>query len=433
MFIFKIIHIFNNHQKFIFMKKIHLLILGIILLFTTNIKAQLGNNYCSNYRNYNELRDDKNPSDLQTKEFYNPVIGYGDTREKAKYNAKIVALRTLLYNQMYLENPIIDSLMAQFAGEVLLINDDEVIVRKKHGQYFAKVFTVKYNKELIDYIKMYVDNFLKQQGAFTYNPYILINGDAGTKSVYDNATKVFATALLSSKYHLDGIKDTRMLELAKLPAKPANYCPCKGFQYYITGNKYLDYINALKNNANQQINLDILFSLDTISIIPIPGSSDKIIDYHILVFNAHNATIILEFDSKDTCSGLSDYECAANALNHVFERDADAIMFELLKRYSNYIRTAHEFSLLICDSLIDNNKTALLEGTLSSCKIFAQGSIRPGKWTNNGKAIGNTYNGRTYLLDPLALRSVVTRIVMDAGISDFEIYTSGNTYMVIPK
>jgi len=414
------------------MKKISILLTVAILFFATNIQAQLSNG-CSNYRSYIDLRDNTDIDDYKDKEFYNPIEGIGETREKAIYNAKVLALRTVMYNQMYLENPIVDSLMAEFAGEILLLKEDDLIIKKRKGVYKCKVFEVKYNEELLNYVKTYIDNFLKMQAIFIVNPNIIRNADAGTKRIYGNARGSFETNLAASKYHLDGIVEGRMLELADLDAKPANYSPCDSFMYYSTGNGYFDFITSMKLNANQSINIDVIFSIDTITIAPIPNTNDKTITFRLMAIDAHNANVIMIYEAKEICNGVSDFDCVQNAINIVFERDADLIMYELMKRYSNYIRTAQEFSLLICNNLLDNNKIAILEGDLSACKLFATGSIRPGEWTNNGTAIGNSYNGRTYVLDQLILRSNITKLLIGAGLQNFDVYTTGTTYIILPK
>lgn len=414
------------------MKKITFLFVVAILFFATNLKAQL-NGGCSNYLSYVDLRDNTDIDDYKDHEFYDPIIGRGDTEAKAKYNAKVLALRTVMYNQMYLENPVVDSLIAEFAGEILKVKEDDLIVRKKKGVYTCKLFEVKYNKELLDYVKTYIDNFLKTQAIFIVNPNVIKNADAGTKGVYNDARGAFEAALGASKYHLDGIIEGRMLEIADLVAKPANYSPCNQFKYYATGNGYLDWITGMKLNANQQINIDIIFSVDSITLTQLPNSNDKEVKFTLKAIDAHNANVIMIYELKETCSSANDFECVKNAIGVVFQRDANLIMYELLKRYSNYIRTAQEFSLLICDDLLDNNKIAVLEGDLASCKLFATGSIRPGEWTNNGVAIGSSYNGRTYVLDQLILRSNITKLLIGAGLTNFDVYTTGSTYIVLPK
>lgn len=412
------------------MKKIVFLFAFLAMLFSSSF-AQIGGGGCSNYRSYIDMKDDTDIDDYKYKEFYSPIIGYGDTREKAIYNAKILALRTVMYNQMYLENPIVDSLMAEFAGEILLVKEDDLIIKKKKGQYRCKVFEVKYNEDLLEYIKMYVDNFLKMQAIFIVNPHIIKFGDVGTKDVYNNARGAFETNMAASKYHLDGIVEGRMLETADLLPKPANYDPCTSFKYYETGNPYLDLITGIKLNSNQQINIDIVFSIDTITITHI-SSNEKLVTFRLMAIDAHNANVIMIYEAKSTEDAINDKEAVEMAINKVFSRDADAIMYELMKRYSNYIRTAQEFSLLICDDLLDNNKIAVLEGDLASCKLFAQGSIRPGEWTNNGVSIGNSYNGRTYILDQLVLRSNITKLLIGAGFQNFDVYVTGTTYIVLP-
>lgn len=414
------------------MKKITIFFTVAILFFASSVKAQF-NGGCSNYRSYVDMRDNTDISNYQYKEFYDPVVGVGASREKAIYNAKVLALRTVMYNQMYLENPMVDTLMAEFAGEILLVKEDDLIIRKKRGEYTCKVLEVRYNKELLNYVKTYIDNFLKAQAIFIINPNVTKYADAGTIGIYNDAKRAFETALGASKYHLDGIIEGRMLEIADLPPKPANYSPCSGFKYYETGNGYLDWITGMKLNVNQQINIDIIFSVDTITLTQIPNSNEKEVKFSLKALDAHNANVIMIYELKDTCSSVNDYECVKNAIGVVFSRDADLIMYELMKRYSNYIRTAQEFSLLICDSLLDNNKIAVLEGDISSCKLFATGSIRPGEWTNNGVAIGSSYNGRTYVLDQLILRSNITKLLIGAGLANFDVYTTGTTYIVLPK
>ncbi len=421
------------------MKKLSFLLVISFFLNFFNLNAQIQKDYCSNFKNYHQIRDDTN--NLKVKKFLNyPIEAYGDTKGEAKINAKIQALNQILYNQMYLDNPLVDSIVSEFSGEaVFLISRKYDIAktrpwkdRKILGKYTCFVYEIEYNPELVDFLKKHIDNFIKMQGTFIINPYIIKDGDVGTKNLYNNAKNNFHTAINKSRYKLDGLKDLRLLEFAELPDKPTDYNPCEGFKYYKTDNKYLNYINAITNNANRQINIDFIFSVDTISIIEIPNSSKKITNFHLMAFNVHNATEILVYDSKDTCQG-TDYECVENSMNHVFERDKDIIMYELIKRYSNYIRDGVEFSLLICDSLLNDEISITLEESFIDCSLFADGSIRPGEWTNNGVDIGDTYNGRTYMLDPLKFKTRIYRLLQQAGLENFNIDVSGMSYVITPK
>lgn len=414
-------------------------IILLLFLFTAFIANAQLSNYCDDFQSYKQLLDNK--TNFVNADFSdNPVIGYGETQQKAMLDAKVQVLNRILYNQMYIDNPLVDTLIGQFSGEVINLVKDEYDMGKtpkkyrSNGKFTCIVNKISYNSKLTDFLKEKIDNFLKSQAVFIINPFVDINGDALTKQVYNDAKTKFLTAMGASKYKLDGIKETRMLEIPVLPYKPVNYNPCdSGFRYYRTANKYLDFVNGIINNANRSLNVDIVFSIDTITVTKTPDLSHKVVSFHILAVDAHNSSIIMVYDLNDSVdANLSDFDGVKNATNSIFTKKADVLMYELIKRYSNYIRDGVEFSMNICSKLLTQGKADELEDILATCNMFVKGSIKPGEWRNNGESIGKMYTGRTYIIDPLLLKTNLRKMLKDVGLVNFTIDVSGLTYIVTP-
>lgn len=417
------------------MKKITLILIVTVLMFQDSF-SQILNNYCSDFQSYKQMINNSN-NYLVIDFEDNPVMSFGSNLEKAKYNAKANVLKRIMYNQVYLDNPIVDTILSQFAGELIKISNDDFSAGKSPKKYrsngkFASITNkASYNKLATEFLKEKIDYFLKSQAVFIINPFVNADGDPLTKQIYNDARQKFLTALGASKFKLDGIKETKMLEFAELSAKPTDYNPCmNGFLYYKTGNKYLDFVTAMVNNSNRTINVDFIFTIDTITITKTPDQTKKVVTFHILAIDAHNASIVMVYDLNDSIdANNSDFDCVKNSINWVFNKNADIIMYELIKRYSNYIRDGAEFSLLICENIL-KGKQDKLEEILATCNLFVKGSIKPGQWREKGTSIGFMYTGRTYLLDPLLLRANLRKILNDAGLSSFSIDVSGMTYVI---
>lgn len=419
------------------MKKIVLLAL---LIITGNVlsNAQIQKGGCNDYKNYNALV--KDASGLKKKSFEDdPIKIYGLSPVDVKYKAKIEVLKRLTGNQQYLNNPRVDSILAEFAGEVVFLQKDEYEVfktRKKEkdlGAYTCFVYNTVYNPDLIEFLTYQINNFIKYSVTFIINPYIEHDGYASTKDLYKNALASFHTLILQPKYGFDNVVEDRMLEKAKLQAKPANYNPAEGFQTYKTGNKYLDYATSITTNANRSRQVDIILSIDTITVNKVPGTEKRNVNFHVIGFNTHTATEILVFDSKIEIEANNDYDAVEAAINTVFARDVDKYIYDMTKRYSSYARNGMLFSIKIADSLVNDNNEMMLEQAMLDCKLFADGSIAPGEWRNNGQQIGRTYEGRTYLLDRLRLKIMIFQLLQNAGFRDFKLDISGTDYIITPK
>ena len=422
------------------MKKLFsLTILVLFVSISFQLNAQINKGGCSDYKNYDKMKKER--ANLKDKEFFDPIIAYGNTVAEAKYNAKIMVLKTLTGNQMYLDNPRVDSIFAEFAGEVVFLLKDEYEVPKtrkklvKEGKpkYTCFVYRTKYDPAMIDYLQYHINNFIKYSVVFIINPYILENGDVPTKELYNRALDKFHTKCLEPKYKFDNVIELRMLERTKLNPKPTNYNPAKGFQVYKTGNKYLDFVTSIKENSNRTRQVDIVLSIDTITISKQQNSSEKLVNFHIVGYNTHTATEILIFDSKLSVDATNDYDAVDIALNSVFNRDIDAYMYDMTKRYSSYVRDGILFSIKIADTLMTQNVSLILEQSLLDCKLFADASIHPGMWRNNGQTIGKTYEGRTYLLDPLRLKITIIQMLQNAGLKDFNTDISGSDFIITPN
>lgn len=422
------------------MKKIISLTLILAFLAVSfQLNSQIAKGGCSDFKNYKAMNDDK--TNLKDKNYDDPIIAYGATPEKAKYNAKILVLRDLVKNQTYLDNPRVDSIFAEFAGEMVFLLGDEYDVaktrpksdRERLGEYTCFVYKTKYNPDLIDFLGYYINNFVKYSVVFIINPYIEKDGDAPTKELYHKAMDNFHAMCMKPKYKFDNVIELRMLERSKLQPKPANYNPAEGYQSYITGNKYLDFVTSITNNENKSRQVDLVFSMDTISINK-TADGKKEVTFHMIGYNTHTATEILVYDSKVTVEATNDYDAVDIAMNGVFERDIDKYMYDIVKRYSSYIRDGMLFSVKIADELVADDMLRMkLERSMLDCKMFAEGSIAPGTWMNKGKQIGKSYEGRTYLLDRMRLNIMMYDIINNAGIKDFNITVSGTDFIVTPK
>ncbi len=419
------------------MKKIlSLLIILSLLLAFTNLNAQI-NRGCSDFKNYNQMKDET--TNLTPKEFFEPVVGYGASKAEAKYNCKIAILKELTENQMYLNNARVDSVLAEFAGEVVFLPKKKFDVFKTRkndihlGMYTCMAYETQYNKELIEFLKYYLNNFIKSSVVFIINPYIEKNGDQPTKDLYNQALNNLHTQCLQPKYKFDNVINLDIIERAKLPEKPANYNPAEGYRTYITGNKYLDFVNSIKYNENNSRQVDIVLSIDTITITKVPNSSQRIVNFHIIGYNVNTATEILVFDSKIEIEASNDFDAVDMAIKTVFERDIDKYMYDMVKRYSSYTRDGMLFTIKIAGTLLNQTKTSSLEQSMMDCKLFAESSINPSSWMNNGQKIGSIYEGRTYLLDRLRLKNNIILLLSGAGITHFLVNIEGTSYIVTPE
>ncbi|MBN2894060.1 MAG: hypothetical protein JXL97_19475 [Bacteroidales bacterium] len=421
------------------MKRIISLTVFLILLsLSLQISAQIGKGGCSDFKNYKQMKDDRD--NLKDKEFFEPITAYGSSKAEAKYNTKVLILRELIGNQMYLDNPRVDSVLAEFAGEVVFLLKDEYDVfktkkkyRAENGLYTCMVYRTKYNPDLIEFLQYYINTFIKYSVVFIVNPYIERDGDAPTKELYNSALNGFHTMCLQPKYKFDNVIELRMLERAKLQPKPADYNPAEGFQSYATGNKYLDFVTSITNNANRSRQVDIVFSMDTITITKVPNTDQRIVNFHLIGYNTNTATEILIYDSKYTVDGASnDYDAVDLALKEVFARDIDNYMYDIAKRYSSYLRDGMLFSLKISDSLLTQNIELSLEQSMLDCKLFAESSINPAVWRNNGQQIGKSWEGRTYLLDRLRLKLMMIDLLKNAGVTNFNVDIAGTDFIVTP-
>lgn len=418
------------------MKKI--LLLTLLLLGKITFSQQF-TNLCQEFESYKQM--------LQTQANFlavdfeqDPIMAFGNTIEEAKYKAKIMTIKKIMYNEVLLNNPIVDSILSEFAGEIIKFDKDNITVGKTpkkykkqgFGKFSALVTKVTYNKKATEFLKEKIDYFLKSQVIFIINPNVNEYADPLTKQIYNDARQKFLSALGASRYKLDGIKETRMFEIEQLPAKPQNYSPCSmDFRFYKTGNKYLDYILALINNPNRTINVDFIFTIDTITITKTPDNQKRV-NIHILAIDAHNASIVMVYDLYENFQPtLPDIECVKNAINTTFSKNTDAIMYELIKRYSNYIRDGVEFSLLICNELISENEN--LEYNITTCNLFVKGSVKPNEWRDSGISIGKNYTGRTYAIDPLLFKTAITQLLKNSGINNFKIDIAGMTFVVTKK
>ena len=389
---------------------------------------------CNDFKNYSTMVKDH--SNLKEKEF-DDLTAYGATPQEAKYNAKIQILALLTGNQQYLNNPRVDSILAEFAGELDFLIKDEYDVFKTRrkfrdlGKYTCIVYRTKYNQELIDYLQYYLNNFIKYSVVFIINPYIDQNADILTKELYQKALAELKSQFLQPKYKFDNVIEDRMLEKAKLQPKPADYNPAEGYKVYKTGNKYLDYVLSITNNANRSRQVDVIISVDTIKIVT--NGDNRTVTFHIIAYDTHTATLIMDYNSEYTVQKSNDYDAVDAAIPFVFKQDIDNYMYDMVKRYSSYIRDGVLFSLKIAGTLLDDDKTDDLEYALSECKLFAEGSINPGEWRNNGEVIGKTYEGRTYLIDRLRLKMQMKQLLKNVGLTNFRIDVSGSDYIVTPK
>ncbi len=417
------------------MKKLFALLFLLTSVYFVSAQIQKGG--CQDFKNYNTMVKDK--TTLTEKEFDVPIIVYAKDEKQAKYNLKVEILRDLTGNTVYLNNPRVDSVLAEFAGEVIFLvaGEYETFKTKKKdrdkGNYAALAYRIKYNKELIEYVTYHINTFIKYSVVFIINPYIAEYGDISTKELYNMSLNTMKTNFLQPKYKFDNVIEDRMLEKAKLEPKPANYNPAQGFQTYKTGNKYLDYVTAISNNANRSRQVDVIYSVDSITIYKIPNTSKRVVTFQIIGYSVNTATMILMYQSQDTVEVGNDYDAVDIAMKKVFARDIDKYMYDVAKRFSSYVRDGVLFSVKIASNLMDQTKEIRLETSMLDCKLFAEASINPGEWRNLGNSIGKTYEGRSYLLDRLRLKLVIFDLLEGAGLKDFVIDIQGTDYVVTKK
>ncbi len=229
---------------------------------------------------------------------------------------------------------------------------------------------------------------------------------------------------------------------------PSNYNPCNnGFKYYNTGNKYLDFITRIQTNEGRSRQVDIVFSVDTITFYTIEGTSDRVVTIHVIGYNTHTATEILVYDSQDTVEdSFSNKQALEELLRKkygedaqgdpilsVLGRDIDKYMYQVTKRYSSYVRDGMLFAIKICNNRMSDDIEMDLEEKLINCRLFADASIAAGEWYSNGGSIGKSYEGRSYMLDRLKLKIKIRRLLLDSGLTNFKIDLSGTDFIVTPK
>ncbi len=420
------------------MKKRYLLLI-IFGMLTIASQAQIQKGGCREFKNYHKMQADR--SNLKKKVFEDPIKVYGKSDADAKYKAKIEVLRQLTGNTQYLDNPRVDSVLAEFAGEIVFLVKDEYEVvktrpRKDRIAFGARtcfVYETKYNPELIEYLQYYINNFIKYSITFIINPYIETQADVSTLGIYKKALGKFHTKCLEPKYKFDNVIEGRMLNRTKLQNPPADYNPAKEFRVYKTGNKYLDYVSSITNNENRSRQVDIIFSLDTISFTN-PEPSKYFVTFHLIGYNTHTASEILVYDSELEVEATSEYYAVEKAIEIVFDRDIDNYMYDISKRYSSYVRDGMLFTLKISDSLIPDEMVAMkLENAMLDCKLFAEASINGTSWRQKGKTIGRSYEGRSYLLDRMRFKLVIYDLLTNVGIKNFKIDLSGTDFIVTPK
>jgi len=432
------------------MKKVIYLLL-FVFFATISTNAQISGTSCDDFRNYHFMKDNK--KNLKTKEF-DDCVAYGKTKSNAKYNAKIEVLKSLTGNQKYLNNPLVDSIMSEFAGELIFLIKGEYDIYKTkgadkdYGKYTCRVNEIKYNPNLIEYLEYHINNFIKYSAVFIINPNITEFGDKPSKELYKMSKEKLHTSFLSAKYKFDNVIEYRLLKLGTLSDPPSNYNPCNnGFKYYNTGNKYLDFITRIQTNEGRSRQVDIVFSVDTITFYTIEGTSDRVVTIHVIGYNTHTATEILVYDSQDTVeNSYSDKQALEELLRKkygedahgdpiisIFGRDIDKYMYQVTKRYSSYVRDGMLFAIKICSNRMNDNIEMDLEEKLIDCRLFADASIASGEWYSNGGSIGKSYEGRSYMLDRLKLKIRIRRMLIDSGLEDFKIDLSGTDFIITPK
>ena len=110
----------------------------IILLFGFVGLAQFQQTDCFSFKPYKDLI--KNVDDLKPKTPSFDVYGYGNTEMKAVYNLKVNLLKYLVFQTAELENPLVDTILGQFAGELVKLKKSEydVYKTKKKLRYLGK-------------------------------------------------------------------------------------------------------------------------------------------------------------------------------------------------------------------------------------------------------------------------------------------------------
>ncbi len=205
------------------MKKSIYLLLFVFTVSVISTNAQISGTGCDDFRNYHFMKDNK--KNLKTKEF-DDCVAYGKTKSQAKYNAKIEVLKHLTGNQIYLNNPLVDSIMSEFAGELVFLLKDEYDIYKtkgadkEYGKYTCRVNKTKYNPKLIEYLSYHINNFINYSSVFIINPNITIFGDKPTKELYQMSKEKLHTSFLSAKYKFDNVIEYRLLKLGTLSAPP---------------------------------------------------------------------------------------------------------------------------------------------------------------------------------------------------------------------
>ncbi len=417
------------------MKK--LLILFFVFIANFSLFAQLGDNTCATYETYKDKIAKEN---YKTQTLPNDIFAYGKTELEATYNLKIKLLHRLIYNDEKLENPLLDSILAQFAGDIIklqLNKYDAFPSRRKDkekGAYTAITGEFLYNTEVLEYIKDYINEFLNYTSVFIINPIIQANADAPTKELYEQAKSQFETSFMKSDMKFGNILETKMLQVAKLNEAPANYSPCQnGFIVYKTHQKYLDIIEGIRQNENFTYDLDIIFTMDTITYDQTSIDGKCIVTFKILAYNINNAVKILQMEIRDTVENNTPYNCVKNAINdQVIAGNINSMTYEVVKRYATYVKEGFKFSIKICNELIPGNKERLnLERNLKSCKILYR--MKPASWTMHGKQIGRIYTGYSFMLDRMELSYAIETILINSGIEVYTIHPYGADYIITPE
>ncbi len=414
------------------MKKIVVLLLTVLPLWSF---SQISSAGCTNFENFKTLKD----GTFQDKTFEYPIYGYGQNQAQAKYDAKIKVLHAVFYNDQYLNNPLVDSILSEFAGVAVKIPVEvyptkRKLVKKGTPPWTAYVEMAKINYKLVDYIKEHINNFLNYSYLIDYNPYIRQNGDNVTKELYLSASQKLLDLFTKGQFQFNNIVDNKLIELAKLEPKDPNHTPCQGFKFYKTGQKYLDYITSLTHGNNQSRQVDFVILVDTIKYND-NGDGTYDVFYSVKAVNVNNARIAFTMEVEDKgVSGVSPYAAVKQSLSdNPFKDYTDKFMYEFAKFFANNIKSGMLISFKICNDLIDLRKQTKLENLFLSCRLFDANSFSQAEWFENGKKIGVSYTIRSYVLSRMRVKSTFVQLLFDAGFDNFEVNTFGTDYIVTPK
>ena len=417
------------------MKKLLLTIAG--LFFFVGLFAQLGNDNCSTYQTY---QDKVKKENYKSRTLPTDIFAYGEDDLEAIYNLKIKLLHRLMFNDQQLQNPILDSILGQFAGDIIKLQQSkyDVFPSKKRdrsrGAYTAITGEYLYNTDVFEYVKQFVNEFINYTSVFIINPNIQKNADKPTKELYADAKSQFETAFMKSDMKFGNILEARMLQIAKLQPAPTDYSPCKnGFIVHQTNQGYLDIIEGLRQNENFSYDLDIIFSIDTITYDETSISGKTIVMFKVLAYNVNNAVKIMQMEIRDTVEHNTPYNCVKNAISdQVIAKALPDMMYEVVKRYAVYVKEGFKFSIKLCGDLIPSNKERLnLKRNLIACKILYR--MHPASWTMKGKQIGKIYTGYSHLLDRMELSYTIEMILLDSGIENYEIHPYGADFIITPE